>query len=331
MNTSTIHETATQETVVWRGFTTGPSFFTTRTESGALDIDEVRDGLFGWDVVPVEDIRGSVITPDGVATVNFPRKMGVARSDTLRPFEIHSDAYGIHQPKQWLVDTLGDILDDGLSLAGAGHFKYGAVGFVQVELPDTITTRHGIDFRPMLTAATSHDGSCASTYTLAATVIVCRNTFAAAMTENPEERVRIRHTANSIARLGEIRSVLGLVHVMADEFEREVETLANQVVTDQQFEQIVAAYVGKPGESKRSQTMAENKRDALLGLWKSDPMVAPWAGSKWGAMQAISTFEHHLQIVRGSDRTTRNAERMVMGGAERENASALALINRVVG
>jgi hypothetical protein len=41
--------------------------------------------------------------------------------------------------------------------------------------------------------------------------------------------------------------------------------------------------------------------------------VAPWAGTAHGVLQAVNTYEHHENSVRGGDRVERNMLRTVQG------------------
>ena len=55
--------------------------------------------------------------------------------------------------------------------------------------------------------------------------------------------------------------------------------------------------------------MADSKRDSLDAMYRSDPRVAPWAGTAHGVLQAVNTYEHHAGTVRGSSRTERTGSR----------------------
>ena len=55
------------------------------------------------------------------------------------------------------------------------------------------------------------------------------------------------------------------------------------------------------------------KRDALERLYARDHRVSPWAGTAYGVIQAVNTYEHHEGIVRGSTRAERNMLKTVRG------------------
>lgn len=71
-----------------------------------------------------------------------------------------------------------------------------------------------------------------------------------------------------------------------------------------------------PAQDGRAKTIAVTKRERMDRLWSHDPRVAPWRGTAWGAVQALSTYTHHEGVVRGMGRAERNMLRAVEGGVE---------------
>jgi hypothetical protein len=63
--------------------------------------------------------------------------------------------------------------------------------------------------------------------------------------------------------------------------------------------------------------MAQNKREEMTRLWQHDDRVAPWAGTAWGVVQAVNTHAHHIQGVRGAERTERNQTLAVTGAFDK--------------
>src|SRR6185437_10998763 len=64
--------------------------------------------------------------------------------------EIFTEGYVMHQYSEWLLGTIGGLLDDDLSIGSAGLLKGGAVAWVSVEVPETVTTpgRRGLPAKP---------------------------------------------------------------------------------------------------------------------------------------------------------------------------------------
>ena len=88
-----------------------------------------------------------------------------------------------HQYDEWLLGTVANILDDDLCVSSAGLLREGAVAWVEVSVPEAITTPEGVTFRPNLLATTSFDGSIATTFKRTVTDVVCDNTRAVALAE----------------------------------------------------------------------------------------------------------------------------------------------------
>lgn len=89
----------------------------------------------------------------------------------------------MHQYDQWLLTTVANVLDDDLSISSAGLLRGGAVAWVEVSVPESITTPEGVVFRPNLLATTSFDGSIATTFKRTVTDVICDNAREAALGE----------------------------------------------------------------------------------------------------------------------------------------------------
>ena len=307
---------------------------------GPIPVPDVARRLFAWDAVsrpvlvslPTDDLAAADdIDEDGQATryVPVPGRQAVIRSDTGAVLGLFSDGYAIHQYREWLLETVASILDDSLSVGSAGLLKDGAVAWVSVEVPDTITTPEGVAFRPNLLACTSHDGSLATTFQRVVTNVVCDNTMSAALAE-PGQRVKVRHSRYSKLRLGEARQALAIVHMIADDFAADVARLTATTVTDRQWATFLDAHAPVPAEPGRSRTIAERKRATLGRLWNHDARVSPWRGTAWGVVQAVNTYVHHEQTVRGAERAERNMLRAVDGGVDQLDTATLATLHTVL-
>ena len=96
---------------------------------------------------------------------------------------IFTDGYVRHQYPDWLLTTVANVLDDSLSISSAGLLRDGAIAWVEVSVPESITTPEGVSFRPNLLATTSFDGSIATTFKRTVTDTVCDNTRDLALSE----------------------------------------------------------------------------------------------------------------------------------------------------
>lgn len=290
----------------------------------AIPVQDVRDRLFGtWSAVQGQ-VSATALTPDGVLRGEATDKMAVLRSDTGAVLGVHGSTYKIHQYDQWLIDNVSTLLDADLVIGSAGLLQGGRKAWVQVELRDTLEVA-GEQLRPFLTAATAHDGSMATTYVTGAVRTVCDNTLSAAL-HLADTTFKVRHSTNSLSKIGAARDALGIIHQVADEFEEQVKALTAKVVTDAQWAEFVEKYSAPSSNTERSRNMAVTKMGQLNRLYKYDERVTPWAGTAWGAVMAVNTYNQHVRTVKGMDRSQRNQINALNGTIGKEDQAALALL-----
>jgi len=297
---------------------------------GAIPVEDVERRLFNW---VAESRQLAVEVPADVATMThldgdgqpvrwaqITDRQAIARSDSAdgTVMGIFTAGYTRHQYREWLLTTVADILDDDLSISSAGLLRAGAIAWVEVSVPETITTPQGFDFRPNLLATTSFDGSIATTFKRTVTATVCDNTRDLALSETGQ-RYKVKHSRYSKAKLAPAREALAMVHTMAEDYAREVAQLCAVEVSTKQWQQFLDAHVPMRDAKThnpltgRALTMAESKRARLEDLYAHDHRAATWAGTAHGVLQAVNTYEHHYGTVRGSTRAERNMLRTVSG------------------
>jgi phage/plasmid-like protein (TIGR03299 family) len=296
----------------------------------AIPVDDVRHRLFNWTAEERPIYLGS---HSGVRLDEpIPGRKAVVRADTGGVLGIFGEGYQPHQFNEWLVNNVANILDDELSIGSAGLLRGGAVAWVSMEVPETITTPEGVQYRPNLMAVSSFDGTIATTYKAVVTNVVCDNTMAAGLRETGPV-FKVKSTKNSLGRLTDARDALQIVHSIADDFAAEVAGLCSTKISDHDWERIVDKLAPLPKESDepygtRAVTMAEKKRDALWGLWRDDPRVSPWRGSAFGAWQAFNTYRHHEGV--GGAKPERNMLRAVDGRTEKEDRETMRRVLALV-
>lgn len=294
---------------------------------GPIPVADVERRLFNWRAearplaveIPTTIDTMTHLGPDGLPhqwSVLADRQ-AITRSDTHDVLGIFTTAYVMHQYREWLLTTVANILDDDLSISSAGLLRDGAVAWVEVSVPESITTPEGVTFRPNLLATTSFDGSIATTFKRTITDTVCDNTRDLALAESGQQ-YKVKHSRHSQARLGEARQALAMIHTLADDFAREVAQLCRTPVSPAQWATFLDSQVpgiarnGKPLQGA-ALTIARNKRAALERLYAHDDRVSPWAGTAQGVLKAVNTYEHHEGVVRGASRAERNMLRTVTG------------------
>lgn len=289
-----------------------------------VPVDDVLRRLFDFQVV---DAPVFVEAPNG-EMISVENRKAMVCSDNNAVLGIFSDGYQAHQYPEWLINNVANILDSEVGINSAGLLKNRAVAWVSVQVPGTISTPEGVEFRPNLFATTSFDGSLATTYKRAVTLVVCDNTLAAGLSEGGQV-FRVKHTRNSSLKIASAREALSVLHTVEEEFSAEVKRLCEWSVSDEQFGKLLDLTVPVPEEDGRGKTMAVNKRDAINELWVSDPRVSPWRGTAFGTLQAYNTYAHHGQIVRNANRVERNMLNAVNGNTAEADSAVLRQLELV--
>ncbi|WP_326745360.1 DUF932 domain-containing protein [Streptomyces sp. NBC_01760] len=307
---------------------------------GAVPIEEVERRLFSWTAeerplfVELETgnrelIEAGLVEPD-LKKVQIPDRKAIVRSDTGLVMGIFKDGYVPHQPTRWLLRNIANILDDDLAIGSAGLLKGGAQAWVSVEVPETIKTPEGVEFRPNLIAATSFDGSLSTTYKRIVTNVVCDNTMNAGLREDGQQ-FKVKHSANSLRRITDAREALAIVHTVGADFSTAVAQLCSQDMTDREFERLVREHLApeEPGDSVRAKNNTRRKRGELLRMWRHDDRVAPWRGTKFGAYQAVNTWQQHESTIRTTNRAERNMGNTLTGKWETADDQTLSMLAAV--
>lgn len=271
--------------------------------AGFIPPEDVRCRLLNWtaEEAPVQYLRPEIINEDGVTPAEMvtdeTRKV-IYRSDTGHVMGVFSASYARHQHDN-LLDSVMGIVGDGLGISSAGLLEDGAVAYVQVQRADSIVLADGAEYRPFLLAMGSHNGKRATGFQWVVTRVVCDNTLAWAASEKGA-KYKIKHTRYSQVKIKDAREALGIIDTGTGGFAEEMDEFLAMKVSDKQWSDFLDNFVPLDDDmTKRSQTMAENKRGMLNQLYKHDDRVAPWVGTGWGVYNAVNTYDQHHAIARG--------------------------------
>lgn len=301
------------------------------SQRGAISIQQATE-IIGW--LPHEaTVHGTYLTEEGVTTVTDKSRKMLVHPRTGAVLGVHGDGYKVHGYEETLLRDAAAITDGELSIAKVTVLGDGKRAAVQYEFDENVTTRHGIEFRPFLSAATSLDGSIATSFFTGSTVIICDNSLQLAIrrARAAGDLYRVRHTRNSQVDVGIARTVLDLVWQTSDEFAAEFDRLADQFVSDQKWNDILDRLVPKPKDDStaRSAGMAERKRAELSRLWNYDERVAPWKNSAYGVVAAVNTYANHVQSVKGGNRAERNVAKLIDGSFAKVDQLVLKTLETV--
>ncbi|GGM09508.1 DUF932 domain-containing protein [Nakamurella endophytica] len=279
--------------------------------------------LGGWRVRK-EALQTTVLTSDGVTTLDVPEQFATVRTN---PVNGQPEVLGVvgrgytpiqNEEHAALLDALVD--ESGAHFETAGSLRGGRGVFLTMKLPTTMQIG-GVDpLDVYLIALNSHDGTSAFRLLVSPVRVVCANTQAMAI-RRAQSTFSIRHTSGASGQIEQARQALGLTFKYAETFQAEADAMIAQAMTDAEFRELIDAVwtveqpTGTAKPSKRAQTIASNRRTALLNLWKSSPTAEAIRGTKWAAYQAITEYTDHVAPV--SDKRNPGAAR-----AERAITSA---------
>jgi phage/plasmid-like protein (TIGR03299 family) len=297
---------------------------------GAIPPEDVIRRLFNWHAVQT-DLTASFI--DGGSKVQLPidNFKAIVRSDNHLVLGVHSEKYRIHQFDEWLINNVGKLLGGELSIGSAGLLDGGKRAWVQIEMSENVTTKSGVEFRPFLTAATSMDGSIATTYLTGAQVVVCDNTLAIALEES-DSKIKVKHSMHSGLRIEDAQKALSLLSLATKSFVNQVDSLSAELVSDEVWKEFVSRLT-QPADSPASAAQLANQRKKMFELnelWKHDQRVAPWTGSVYGVIAAVNTWTHHFKVVKNTSRGTRNMDMAIRGQFDIVDKNTLKLLRSIM-
>lgn len=276
--------------------------------------------LGGWNVRK-EALQTTVLTADGVSTLDVPEQFASVRTN---PVTGRPDVLGVvgrgytpiqNEEHAALLDRLVD--ESGAHFETAGSLRGGRGVFLSMKLPKTMQVG-GVDPVDLyLIALNSHDGTSAFRLLVSPVRVVCANTQAMALSR-AQSTFSIRHTSGASGQIEQARQALGLSFKYAEKFQAQADVMIEQAMTDQQFRELIDAVwsteqptnAAKP--SKRSETIATNRRAVLVDLWRNSPTAEAIRGTRWAAYQAVTEYtDHYAPVADKANARAARAERAI--------------------
>lgn len=311
---------------------------------GAIPLDDVRELLLPYE--PIEHpiyfrLPCDVAEADGMDDNGMPFRWSkienfkaIASKD--HPETIHAIPtadYGVHPFKHWLIDQVFALVDGNVHVSSCGLLQNGAVAWVELSLHDSKQVA-GFDYRPHLLASTSSNGRYRTEYGRKVQATVCDNTLDIAVGEQGAS-ISFKHSKGSTVRIKDAQEALGLIVTAGEDFEKEVKNLLDWRVSSKEFSRFLDLAV--PVKDKDGQplqggplTRAENKRQTLAQMWRTDERVAPWSGTAFGVLQLSNTHFHHVRGASGKTvRPERNMLSAISGDTGKNDRITLDLLRQV--
>lgn len=271
-----------------------------------------------------------------LATVGFDLPIDGAfatvREDIRKPLATVGNDYTVWQ--NWQSFDLAKVLMDGgeIKAETAGSLRDSRTVWLLCRLDKDMVVG-GDQHATYLLFTLTHDGTGRVRVMPTLVRVVCGNTLRWAL-NSARSQWTMSHTSGMERRVAEARETLKLTWKYMDEFEREIEKLQAQVVTDLEFEKIVFDLnadpePGKDGKvSERAKTFAADRRATLRKAWERSPEVGEFRGTGWGAVQAFSTVDLWTGRVHGGEekRMERQAARILSGDTMTNSSKVRAAV-----
>jgi phage/plasmid-like protein (TIGR03299 family) len=280
---------------------------------------------------PVEAV---LIHPgSGPARVPVPRVVANVRSDTRAVLGVVGEGYEPLQNRAAFA-FCDAITDSGEAhWLGAAETRGGARVHALMQLDRTIQigNAEGEEVLPLLCFRNGHDGGLAVTISVAPFRLACLNGMLLPL-EGTERTWKARHTANLDIRLADARRTLGVAWRYYDELENVGGRLIRERMSPAEFERFVVQLVPLPeprGDTTnggRAVRNAERVREAIATAYRATPDLATITGTRWGALQAVTTYVDHVQPTRataGRSHQEARFERATEPAALKDRALAL--------
>lgn len=249
-----------------------------------------------------------LLGPEGQITPGY----GIFRNDTQECLGVVGSKYTPTQNSHMAEILMEAAGRNNVKIERAGMLGKGHKVYFQISLPDVKIG--GSDSKRFLTALNSHDGSAPIGFGATNVVVVCANTYFAAM----RDMTRIKHTANSGIRLQEIMQKM---KSSLDQEERMIErmiemsntTISKDAITDD----FLISIIGGDDETSRTKNRLAMVKSAMVPEFNNHGETA------YAIFNAITRYTNHMISYKDVE-AKRNA--LMSGVAFRTNQKAFDII-----
>lgn len=223
---------------------------------------------------------------------NEPEALGVV-GDRWKPFQ-NEDA----------ASLLANIADEsGAELRTALVLNGGRKTGLVMKMPNSLTFKSPVtgqdDVTDMnLVIFNSHDGMGSLTGLVTPIRLFCANQQRMAEA-TARSRFSLRHTGNALAKLEEVREMLGLQSVYQKAFADQCNAMIARELDDEhallELEKLFGAK--DPDATERSRELRKQTADTVFTLYLGSPTVLPFRGTAYGLYNAVTEYTDHVMRV----------------------------------
>jgi phage/plasmid-like protein (TIGR03299 family) len=219
-----------------------------------------------------------LVGPDGQQTPAY----GVFRNDTNNCLGVVGDRYKVTQNAEVLEMLLEAADQVNVNVERGGFLGGGSKVYYQLGLPDV--TIGGSASKRFLTALTSHDGSSPIGFGATNVVVVCANTFFAAL----RDVEKVRHTTNSRGKLNKIINQLKGSMSQEEQMIERLITLSRTNIPEQVTDEFLLEIIGGDEDTTRTKNRLNAVRSAMI------PEFNTHGNTAYGLFNAITRYTNHM-------------------------------------
>jgi phage/plasmid-like protein (TIGR03299 family) len=328
----------------WHGIGTYLGVSDNAMVQAAIDAKPVLGSTMSYRPVLVADGNGGTVEiPDAFAPVrDYDNK--------VLPCVVGEQQRRAGASPKRLLQALQNIVGEGKAMLHTAMFLDEGKRFVatcKLGAPIEVTAPNGTKDASefFLVAATSFDGSLRTALYETIVRVVCNNTLRASFSDRAQadrKITRIKHTQSHEAKLTTAEEQWAEAVTKYELFKRTVEILARAPLADAEALKLFKSALGVKADATDMPTRTKNNLEVIQNLYAGGMGNAPWQGTAWGALNALTEYADHGMIVRGvrdgegkvqkvADGGEKILDSVLFGAAHDFKARALDLVSNAVG
>jgi phage/plasmid-like protein (TIGR03299 family) len=266
------------------------------TENASMDVWKKEAGM-DW------EIKDSNISFQPNANDSYTEYKGLKalyRSDSKEQLSVVSDEYKVVQP--------GDVLDFFQDLVSLQKFKLSTAGCLYGGRIFWALADTGREFnvfgkdkvKGSLLLTTSCDGKMATKAMFTSVRVVCNNTLAIALKDDPKSASRVTHSSSF--NPAKVKMELGVFDASWEIFKKNCEDLSKVKLADKMAEYYIRGLLEDPKKEADEQSLAIDKNISLImERYKGGMGSEMTYGTLWGVLNGVTEYVDHGSRARIKD------------------------------
>lgn len=287
----------------------------TEVKEAPTSADAIKLAGLDWEVEgrPIYDDKGREI----------PGFIANTRTDNDEVLGMVTKRYQLVQNHEAFAftDELLKNPDVEVKYETAGCFKGGKQVWLLARMPEQEILGDEVD--PYVCFMNTHDGSGSIKICMTNVRVVCSNTLNLAL-RTAKRSWTTKHVGDITFKLEEARNTLGMAKLYMDKFAEEADRLANEKISDVEFEQMIdVLFPITPEMTERKVENIKNIKENLFFCYDMED-IKKFKGTKYGVINAVSDFVAHVEPARITDTyRENNLSKIIVGHPVLDNFYSL--------